>query len=205
MSHGQAFSAIAIWGDPVRADPDDFCAQIDQIGCVLADDRRIRRGRTPKSSVTCRDMLAVAVQPKRAPGPLGGAHQPSRSPRRGRCLACSRRQRLMPGFPRFWGRCWRHRSLVITRPSGIAAWLRLLTEPRAPRCHDRHSRLKLTVRDSVRDGRQSSRGPAARREVPPGRAGISVVLRRRLLQKPDVRCRRPGWAVIGSLGRQVVT
>ena len=34
----------------------------------------------------------------------------------------------------------------------------------------RHSRLKLTVRDSVRDGRQSSRESAARREEPPGRS-----------------------------------
>ncbi len=35
---------------------------------------------------------------------------------------------------------------------------------------DRPSRLKLTVRDPVRDGRQSSRGSAAGREEPPGRA-----------------------------------
>ena len=35
---------------------------------------------------------------------------------------------------------------------------------------DRPSRLKLTVRDPVRDGRQSSRGSAGCREEPPGRS-----------------------------------
>lgn len=34
----------------------------------------------------------------------------------------------------------------------------------APATTDRHSRLKLTVRDSMRDGVQSSQGSPARRE-----------------------------------------
>lgn len=59
-------------------------------------------GRTPKSSVTWRDMLAVAVQPKRTPGPRGGAHQPSRHLGAGAaCRSCGRRQRLVlvPALP----------------------------------------------------------------------------------------------------------
>jgi hypothetical protein len=55
--------------------------------------------------------------------------------------------------------------------SGIAAWPRLLTESwgSTAAITDRDSRLKLTVRDSVRDGRQLSRGSAVRGEEPPGR------------------------------------
>ena len=56
---------------------------------------------------------------------------------------------------------FRHRCLATTshRAAGSTA-----------ATTDRHSRLKLTVRDYVRDGRQSSRGSAARREEPPGRS-----------------------------------
>ena len=49
----------------------------------LAPDRRIRRDRTAPSSVTCRDMLTVAVQPKRTPGSLGRC-APAEPGRRGR-------------------------------------------------------------------------------------------------------------------------
>jgi hypothetical protein len=56
---------------------------------------------------------------------------------------------------------FRHRCLATTshRAAGSTA-----------ATTDRHSRLKLTVRDSVRDGVQSSRGSAGRREEPPGRS-----------------------------------
>lgn len=50
-------------------------------------ERRNRRDRIPRSSVTRRGMPANVLRPKRTPGVLGGEHQPSRAPRRWRHVA----------------------------------------------------------------------------------------------------------------------
>jgi hypothetical protein len=41
------------------ADPDDFCVQIDQIGCALADDRRLAACRQIGSCALCRPESAT--------------------------------------------------------------------------------------------------------------------------------------------------
>ena len=102
------------------ADPDDFCAQIDQIGCALADDRRSaacrpdRRvgagccrqqvGYSLRSAAAARQGVAADGRPQRVPGAVVIASLG--------CIVGARRLRCPQG-----GRRWRRREAASADPA----------------------------------------------------------------------------------------